>query len=115
MRKSDNTLHFFINGVDVGKRVKTIPSVLYGVVDLFGQAEEVTITGMYNYTTLQSRTSLVLSTNLNLQVDELKNKELKKVHLKRFHLIGHTLEVLPQTLVEHQYQRLLQESTAWEF
>ena len=52
MRKSDNTLHFFINGVDVGKRVKTIPSVLYGVVDLFGQAEEVPITGMYKYTTL---------------------------------------------------------------
>ena len=45
MRKSDNTLHFFINGVDVGKRIKTIPPVLYGVVDLFGQAEEVTITG----------------------------------------------------------------------
>ena len=64
MRKSDNTLHFFINGVDVGKRVKTIPSVLYGVVDLFGQAEEVTITGMYNYTTLQSRTSLVLQISI---------------------------------------------------
>ena len=47
MRKSDNSLHFFINGVDVGKKIKTIPSVLYGVVDVFGQAEEVTITGMY--------------------------------------------------------------------
>ena len=43
---SDNSLHFFINGVDVGKKIKTIPSVLYGVVDVFGQAEEVTITGM---------------------------------------------------------------------
>ena len=64
MRKSDNTLHFFINGVDVGKRVKTIPSVLDGVVDLFGQAEEVTITGMYNYTTLQSRTCLVLQISI---------------------------------------------------
>ena len=42
---SDNSLHFFINGVDVGKKIKTIPSVLYGVVDVFGQAEEVTITG----------------------------------------------------------------------
>ncbi|XP_020620243.1 uncharacterized protein LOC110057985 [Orbicella faveolata] len=45
MRMSDNSLHFFINGVDVGKKIKTIPSVLYGVVDVFGQAEEVTITG----------------------------------------------------------------------
>lgn len=43
---SDNSLHFFINGVDVGKKIKTIPPVLYGVVDVFGQAEEVTITGM---------------------------------------------------------------------
>ena len=47
MRKSDNTLHFFINGVDVGKGIKAIPSVLYGIVDVFGQAEKVTITGMY--------------------------------------------------------------------
>jgi len=46
---SDNSLHFFINGVDVGKKIETIPSVLYGVVDLFGQAEEVTITGMGFY------------------------------------------------------------------
>ena len=47
MRKSDNSLHFFINGVNVGKQVKTLPRVLYGVVDIFGQAEEVTITGWY--------------------------------------------------------------------
>lgn len=46
MRKSDNTLHFFINGVDVGKCIKTIPPVLYGIVDVFGQIEQVTITGM---------------------------------------------------------------------
>lgn len=47
MRKSDNSLHFFINGVHVGKEIKTIPPVLYGVVDVFGQAEEVIITGAY--------------------------------------------------------------------
>ena len=46
MRKSDESLHFFINGEDVGKCIKTIPPVLYGVVDVFGQTEEVTITGM---------------------------------------------------------------------
>ncbi|PFX18844.1 Neuralized-like protein 4 [Stylophora pistillata] len=45
MRKLDNSLHFFINGINVGKQVKTLPPVLYGVVDVFGQAEEVTITG----------------------------------------------------------------------
>ena len=46
MRKSDNSLHFFYNGVDVGK-INAIPSVLYGVLDVFGQADEVTITGAY--------------------------------------------------------------------
>ena len=43
---SDNSLHFFINGIDVGIKINSIPSVLYGVVDIYGQAEEVTITGM---------------------------------------------------------------------
>ena len=46
MRKSDESLHFFINGENVGKCIKTVPPVLYGVVDVFGQTEEVTITGM---------------------------------------------------------------------
>ena len=46
MRKSDDSLHFFINGENVGKRIKTIPPILYGIVDVFGQTEEVTITGM---------------------------------------------------------------------
>ena len=45
MRKSDNSLHFFLNGVDIKKSVKTIPSVLYAVVDVYGQAEKVTLTG----------------------------------------------------------------------
>ena len=45
MRKSDNSLHFYLNGVNIGKKVQTIPAVLYGVVDVFGQAEKVTLTG----------------------------------------------------------------------
>ena len=45
MRKSDNSLHFFLNGVDIQTSVKTIPSVLYAVVDVYGQAEKVTLTG----------------------------------------------------------------------
>ncbi|XP_031574540.1 uncharacterized protein LOC116308282 isoform X2 [Actinia tenebrosa] len=45
MRKSDNSLHFYLNGKDIGNCFKTIPDVLYGVVDIYGQAEQVTITG----------------------------------------------------------------------
>lgn len=49
MRKSDGTLHFFINGINVGKKINGVPAVLYGVVDVFGRAEGVTITGMSEY------------------------------------------------------------------
>lgn len=47
MRKSDGTLHFFINGINVGKKINNIPILLYGVVDVFGRAGGVTITGMF--------------------------------------------------------------------
>lgn len=49
MRKSDGTLHFFINGINVGKKINGVPAVLYGIVDVFGRAEGVTITGMSEY------------------------------------------------------------------
>jgi len=46
MRKPDQTLHFYLNGVDIGKCFGKTPNPLYGVVDIYGQAEEVTITGI---------------------------------------------------------------------
>ena len=49
MRKSDGTLHFFINGINVGKKINNVPILLYGVVDVFGRAGGVTITGMFEY------------------------------------------------------------------
>lgn len=47
MRKSDGTLHFFINGINVGKKINNVPILLYGVVDVFGRAGGVTITGTF--------------------------------------------------------------------
>jgi hypothetical protein len=47
MRKPDNSLHFFLNGRDIGNCFTAVPNVLYGVVDIYGKAEQVTITGMY--------------------------------------------------------------------
>ena len=49
MRKSDGTLHFFINGINVGKKINNVPILLYGVVYVFGRAGGVTITGMFEY------------------------------------------------------------------
>ena len=43
MRKDDNTLHFTINGVDLGEAATNVPAAIYGVVDLFANAAQVTI------------------------------------------------------------------------
>ena len=47
MRMADDSLHFYHNGADVGRKVKTLPPVLYGVVDIYGTAEQVSITGEF--------------------------------------------------------------------
>lgn len=54
MRKPDGTLHFYKNGKDIKKVFGKTPETLYGVVDIYGQAEEVTITGNDLISALQS-------------------------------------------------------------
>ena len=39
----DGRLHFFVNGVDQGAAALGVPRAVYGVVDLYGQAAQVTI------------------------------------------------------------------------
>ena len=39
----DGRLHFFVNGVDQGVAAVGVPRAVYGVVDLYGQAAQVTI------------------------------------------------------------------------
>ena len=43
MRKDDKTLHFTINGVDQGEAATNVPAAIYGIVDLFANAAQVTI------------------------------------------------------------------------
>ena len=43
IRKEDGTLHFTVNGVDEGLAATNVPATVYGVIDLFGQAAQVTI------------------------------------------------------------------------
>uniref|UniRef100_A0A0L8HEA4 NHR domain-containing protein n=1 Tax=Octopus bimaculoides TaxID=37653 RepID=A0A0L8HEA4_OCTBM len=43
MRKSDGSLHFFVNHVDQGMAATNVPENVYGVIDLYGQAAEATI------------------------------------------------------------------------
>ena len=37
MRKGDGSLHFFINGKDLGKAADSLPQNVYGVIDLYGK------------------------------------------------------------------------------
>ncbi|XP_053378607.1 neuralized-like protein 4 [Mercenaria mercenaria] len=43
IRKSNGSLHYFINGVDQGMASNTCPPTVWGVVDLYGMAVKVTI------------------------------------------------------------------------
>ncbi|XP_037089582.1 LOW QUALITY PROTEIN: neuralized-like protein 4, partial [Pollicipes pollicipes] len=43
MRRSNNTLHFFINGLDQGVAATNAPSTVWGVVDLYGMTVKVSI------------------------------------------------------------------------
>ncbi|XP_078389916.1 neuralized-like protein 4 isoform X4 [Cetorhinus maximus] len=43
MRKEDGSLHFFVNNVDQGLAASNVPSNVYAVVDLYGQAAQATI------------------------------------------------------------------------
>ena len=43
MVDTQRNLKLFINGVDYGIKVKNIPPICYGIIDLYGQCEEVSI------------------------------------------------------------------------
>ena len=43
VRKANGVLHFYVNGEDQGPASGHIPSTVYGVVDLYGQAAQVSI------------------------------------------------------------------------
>lgn len=43
MVKSNGSVHFYVNGVDQGEASKNIPAGVYGVVDLYGQAAQITL------------------------------------------------------------------------
>lgn len=51
VRKSDGTVTFFVNGIDQGSAASNVPELVYGVIDLYGQAAQATIidhTGKYS-------------------------------------------------------------------
>ncbi|KAF0766521.1 neuralized-like protein 4 isoform X1 [Aphis craccivora] len=41
--KSNGSLYFYVNGIDQGEAAKNIPIGVYGVVDLYGQAAQITL------------------------------------------------------------------------
>ncbi|XP_074654148.1 neuralized-like protein 4 [Tubulanus polymorphus] len=42
-RKENGTLNFYVNGIDQGLAASNVPSNIYGVIDLYGQAAQATI------------------------------------------------------------------------
>ena len=44
MRASDATLHFYLDGEDMGVACSGVPSNVYAVIDLYGQCAQVSIT-----------------------------------------------------------------------
>lgn len=43
MRRTDGSLHFFINGIDLGRAATGVPENVFGVLDLYGRTTEVAI------------------------------------------------------------------------
>ena len=43
IRKDNGTVHFFVNGIDMGVAASNVPENVYGVIDLYGQAAQATI------------------------------------------------------------------------
>ncbi|WAR14180.1 NEUL4-like protein [Mya arenaria] len=43
IRKDTGTVHFFVNGIDMGAAASNVPENVYGVIDLYGQAAQATI------------------------------------------------------------------------
>ena len=46
----DNSLHMYVNGVDQGIAARDVPNPCHGLVDLYGQCEQVTIVTNDNIT-----------------------------------------------------------------
>ena len=42
-RKDDGALHFYVNGADQGRAATNVPANVYGAIDVYGCAEQVTI------------------------------------------------------------------------
>ncbi|XP_054850527.1 neuralized-like protein 4 [Eublepharis macularius] len=59
-RKSNNALHFYINGIDQGVATNLTPLVVYGVVDLYGMAVKVTIVHNHNHSDRLRRNNAIM-------------------------------------------------------
>jgi len=75
VRKSSGALHYFINGVDQGVATTRTPQPVWGVVDLYGMAVQVTVIDVNTDVAIGSRpccdnniTNEVTHCQLNTQV-----------------------------------------------
>jgi len=55
VRESSGALHYFINGIDQGVATTRTPQPVWGVVDLYGMAVQVTVIDVNTDTAIGSR------------------------------------------------------------
>ncbi|CAB1345235.1 unnamed protein product [Coregonus sp. 'balchen'] len=60
MHKASGALHFYINGIDQGVAAAQTPTVVYGVVDLYGMAVKVTIVHNHNHSDRLRRNNAIM-------------------------------------------------------
>lgn len=73
----DNSLHMYVNGVDQGIAARDVPNPCHGLVDLYGQCEQVTIVTEDNITAVPQPTEEVRE---KADIDEVVKE---KLHLHR--------------------------------
>lgn len=82
----DNRLHLFINGIDQGVAATDLPPYIFAVIDLYGQCEQVSITGVNEestYTNVAIDNTLVAPIECtNVEAEDVENSR-EKADLER--------------------------------
>ena len=68
-KKSCGSLHFFINGSDLGEAVSNLPVVVRGGVDIYGPAVRVSIVSREEeYKVVESNSMYPYTVNVNMKI-----------------------------------------------
>lgn len=72
----DSKLHLLINGMDQGIAATDLPPYVFAVIDLYGQCEQISITGEYAYTNVDNVLIAPIEC-ANIEVEDVENTREK--------------------------------------